>query len=103
MEEVNPYKANWYQEVNAIYHPVNQKAKQESPHVMQTALDLVKEEIQDRAVEYVVGVALLHMAQSQIDGPVGQILRTSGRFLTRAIPIIGTAYAVYSVYDWLTD
>lgn len=40
-----------------------------------------------------------HLAQSQFSGSAGIVLRTSGRLLIRAIPIVSIAYAAYSIYE----
>ena len=101
---MNEYKMAWYNETQAEFSPITQEAK---PNDSVSIGKIFKEHIQSEVKEYVVGSLIIwagtHMAQSQISGPIGMGLRTAGRVALRALPVIGTAYMAYSVYDWLTD
>ena len=59
----------------------------------------VKKEVRDSLVTAVALGIMTHASQSQITGPLGIALRTTGRVAIRAIPVIGVAWAVYSIYD----
>lgn len=101
---MNEYKLAWYNETNAEFHPVSNHAKpNDSPSFAQSMKQHIIDDAIENAQTALLVWGLTHMAQSQIDGPVGMGLRTAGRVALRAIPIIGTAYMAYSVYDWLTD
>ena len=73
----------------------------------------VKEEIKDQVVETVLTTVALslftHAAQSQLKGKTGIALRLGGRaalrvapLAIRVIPIIGVAWAAYSIYDYFS-
>ena len=102
---MNPYYASWYQEANAIFDPVHKQAQDENPpSVMQTAVDLVVEDVKDRALLYVITAGLSYMATTQFESvwlraPISIV----GKAGLRLLPVIGTAYLAYSVYDWLKD
>jgi len=59
----------------------------------------VMKEVRDSLVTAAAFGIMTHAAQSQISGPLGIALRTTGRVAIRAIPIIGVAWAAYSIYD----
>ena len=59
----------------------------------------VKKEVRDSLVTAAAIGIMSYAAQSQISGPLGIALRTTGRVAIRAIPIIGVAWAAYSIYD----
>jgi hypothetical protein len=105
---MNEYKLAWYNETTAEFSPVDHTAKpNNSPSFAQQFKEQLKEDIKSEAAEYFVKAAVLaigtHMAQSQIDGPLGMGLRTAGRVAIRAIPVVGAAYLAYSVYDAWND
>jgi hypothetical protein len=55
-----------------------------------------------RNLALVLGAGLArHAAQSQITGSAGIALRTGGRIAIRAIPMVGVALAVYSIWEAL--
>jgi hypothetical protein len=100
---MNPYKEAWMAHAGMIYDRKSHETNTERPGLMELSKSYVKKEARDAIVTAaVIGVAT-HAAQSQISGPIGIGLRVTGRVALRAIPIIGTAYAVYSLYDYLTD
>ena len=105
---MNEYKLAWYNEINAEFSPIDHTAKpNDEPSFAQQFKEQFKEDIKSEAVEYIVKAAVFaigtHMAQSQINGPLGIALRTSGRIALRAIPVVGAAYLAYSVYDAWND
>ena len=105
---MNEYKLAWYNETTAEFSPVDQTAKpNDSPSFAQQFKEQFKEDIKSEVTEYLVKAAVLglatHAAQSQIDGPIGMALRTTGRLAIRAIPVVGLAYLAYSVYDYWND
>lgn len=100
---MNPYKEAWMVHAGMIYDYRLHETNTEGSGLMELTRSHVKKEVRDAVVTAaVIGVAT-HAAQSQISGPIGIGLRVTGRVALRAIPIIGTAYAVYSLYDWLND
>lgn len=65
--------------------------------------DQVKHELVTGAVTSMVMLGLKHAAQSQLKGRLGIAMRVGGRVGLRAVPIIGTAYTVYTVYSYLDE
>ena len=105
---MNEYKMAWYNETTAEFSPVDHTAKPNNdPSFAQQFKEQFKEDIQSEVTEYLVKAVVLgiatHMAQSQIDGPLGMGLRTAGRLAIRSIPVVGAAYLAYSVYDYWND
>ena len=62
----------------------------------------VKKEVRDSLITAAAIGIMSHAAQSQISGPLGIALRTTGRVAIRAIPVIGVAWAAYSIYDYFS-
>lgn len=100
---MNPYKEAWMVHAGMINEHNRHHTKSDAPGMMEQSKSVVKKEVRDAIVTAaVIGIAS-HAAQSQISGPIGIGLRVTGRVALRAIPIIGTAYAVYSLYDYFDD
>ena len=100
---MNPYKEAWMVHAGMINEHKRHETRTSAPGLMDKSKSVVKKEVRDAIVTAaVIGIAS-HAAQSQISGPIGIGLRVTGRVALRAIPIIGTAYAVYSLYDYFND
>lgn len=88
-----------------VQHPNKIDAKPSSPTVMKQMQDALIEEVALSAAAGVMYSGLKHAAQSQVKGRMGMALRVGGRVGLRFVPILGTAYAAYSIYsaidDWL--
>lgn len=96
---MNEYKQAWMIEAGMIRPTHAPEVKMQHPSFS----DHVKQHVKDEVVESVLTAAafamMTHAAQSQISGPIGIGLRVGGRVALRAIPIIGVAWAAYSIYD----
>lgn len=100
---MNPYKEAWMVHAGMINEHKRYDNKSYAPNIIEKSKSQLKKEVSDAIVTAaVIGIAS-HAAQSQISGPIGIGLRVTGRLALRAIPIIGTAYAVYSLYDYFND
>jgi hypothetical protein len=100
---MNPYKEAWMVHAGMINEHRRHETRPSVSGLMDKSKSAVKKEVRDAIVTAAaIGIAS-HAAQSQISGPIGIGLRVTGRVALRAIPIIGTAYAVYSLYDYFND
>jgi hypothetical protein len=102
IENMNEYKQAWMVEAGMV-RPTNAPQVKMEQH---TFSDKIKHHVKDEIVQSIVTAAAFslftHAAQSQISGPVGIALRTGGRVAIRAIPVIGVAWAAYSIYDYFS-
>lgn len=93
----------WMQECNSEFDVVTQRAKPSENNQQKSIVDHVVQDIALGVATNVMYSGLKHAAQSQIKGRLGMALRVGGRVGMRAVPILGTAMAAYSIYDFLVD
>ena len=96
---MNPYKQAWMIHAGQINPRIKSQQPKETNSIGSTVKRHVKKEVRDSLVTAAAIGIMSHAAQSQISGPLGIVVRTTGRVAIRAIPIIGVAWAAYSIYD----
>lgn len=103
-DTMNEYKKAWMIEAEMVRptNAVHLPEKTQHPSFSDKVKDHVKDEVVQTVVTAAAFSLFTHAAQSQISGPVGIALRTGGRVAVRAIPIIGVAWAAYSIYDYFS-
>ena len=98
---MNEYKMAWLQQCNMMYD--NTKVNQSSDDDGSSFYEHVKSNIITGVATGVMMSGLKHAAQSQLKGRLGIALRVGGRVGVRAVPVIGTAMTIYSIYKFLED
>ena len=94
------YKEAWMAHANQInIHAHHDQSEKKTASIGSKVKHHVTKEVRDSLVTAAAMGIMSHAAQSQITGPLGIALRTTGRVAVRAIPIIGVAWAAYSIYD----
>ena len=101
---MNEYKRAWMMAVDLLPEVQFSDSKPKTDQSTgQTVYDHVKNDIVTGIAASVMMAGFKHMAQSQLKNRLGMYVRTSGRIGLRAVPIIGTAMAVYTVYTLVDD
>ncbi len=100
---MNEYKEAWMVHADMINPrtPMSSKGNK-SESIGSKVKHHVKKEVRDTIITAAAMGIMTHAAQSQISGPLGIALRTTGRVAIRSIPVIGVAWAVYSMYDYFS-
>lgn len=103
-DTMNEYKKAWMVEAGMIRptNAVELPEKNQHPSFSDSVKSHVKDEVVETVLTAVALALFTHAAQSQISGPVGIALRTGGKVAIRAIPVIGVAWAAYSIYDYFS-
>ena len=96
---MNPYKQAWMIHAGQMNSLIHSDPGKKTNSIGSTVKRHVKKEVRDSLVTAAAIGIMSYAAQSQISGPLGIALRTTGRVAIRAIPIIGVAWAAYSIYD----
>ena len=96
---MNPYKQAWMIHAGQMNPRIHSDPPKKTNSIGSTVKRRVKKEVRDSLVTAAAIGIMSHAAHSQISGPLGIALRTTGRVAIRAIPIIGVAWAAYSIYD----
>ena len=99
---MNEYKRAWMAAVDLLPEIHYGDSKPEEVDG-QSFYDYVKSDIITGIAASVVMAGFKHAAQSQIKGRLGIALRVGGRVGIRAVPVVGTAMAVYTVYKLFDD
>jgi len=99
---MNPYKEAWMVHAEMMNPHIHRGSAQKTESIGSKVKHHVKKEVRDSLITAAAIGIMSHAAQSQISGPLGIALRTTGRVAIRAIPMIGIAYAVYSIYDYFS-
>ena len=103
MRAMNEYKRAWMVAVNLLPEVQFSDKKPDSTSSGQTVYQHVKNDIVTGLAASVMMAGFKHMAQSQLKNRLGMFVRTSGKIGLRAVPVIGTAMAVYTVYTLVDD
>jgi hypothetical protein len=100
---MNEYKRAWMAAVDLLPEVQYSDSTPRQDSTGQQVYDQLKHELVTGAMTSLVMLGLKHAAQSQLKGRLGIAMRVGGRVGLRAVPIIGTAYTVYTIYDYLDD
>ena len=104
---MNEYKLAWMQESNADFDYATKRAKpNDSPSFAKSVFNHVVEDVADDLAVYGLISIAAYMATNQFSNPYLRFpIGVIGKIGVRALPVIGVAYAAYSVYnevhDWL--
>ena len=99
---MNPYKEAWMVHAEMMNPHIHRGSAQKTESIGSKVKHHVKKEVRDSLITAAAIGIMSHAAQSQISGPLGIALRTTGRVAIRAIPVIGVAWAAYSIYDYFS-
>lgn len=100
---MNEYKRAWMAAVDLLPEVQYSDSTPDQDSTGNQVYDQLKHELVTGVLSSMLVLGLKHAAQSQLKGRLGIALRVGGRAGLRFVPVIGTAYTVYTVYSFLDD